>query len=111
MAELQKIVRVLKKAEPAAPHAVLLVLDATVGQNAHAQVKTFRDMIGVTGLVMTKLDGTAKGGVLVALAESYRPARPFHRRGRGGRGSAAVRRRGFRHEPRRARELMLSFTP
>jgi len=71
MAELQKILRVLKKAEPSAPHAVLLVLDATVGQNAHAQVQVFRDMIGVTGLVMTKLDGTAKGGVLVALAETY----------------------------------------
>jgi len=71
MAELEKIVRVLKKAEPSAPHAVLLVLDATVGQNAHAQVQTFRDMIGVTGLVMTKLDGTAKGGVLVALAEKF----------------------------------------
>ena len=71
MAELQKILRVLKKAEPTAPHAVLLVLDATVGQKAHAQVQTFRDMIGVTGLVMTKLDGTAKGGVLVALAEKY----------------------------------------
>ena len=71
MAELQKILRVLKKAEPTAPHSVLLVLDATVGQNAHAQVQTFRDMIGVTGLVMTKLDGTAKGGVLVALAEKY----------------------------------------
>jgi len=71
MAELQKIVRVLKKLDPAAPHAVLLVLDATVGQNAHAQAETFRDMIGVTGLVMTKLDGTAKGGVLVALAERY----------------------------------------
>jgi len=71
LAELQKILRVLKKAEPTAPHAVLLVLDATVGQNAHAQVQTFRDLIGVTGLVMTKLDGTAKGGVLVALAESY----------------------------------------
>jgi fused signal recognition particle receptor len=71
MAELQKILRVLKKAEPSAPHSVLLVLDATVGQNAHAQVQTFRDMIGVTGLVMTKLDGTAKGGVLVALAEKY----------------------------------------
>ena len=71
MSELQKILRVLKKAEPSAPHAVLLVLDATVGQNAHAQVQTFRDMIGVTGLVMTKLDGTAKGGVLVALAEKY----------------------------------------
>jgi fused signal recognition particle receptor len=71
MAELQKIVRVLKKAEPTAPHSVLLVLDATVGQNAHAQAETFRDMIGVTGIVMTKLDGTAKGGVLVSLAEKY----------------------------------------
>ena len=71
MAELQKIVRVLKKVEPAAPHAVLLVLDATVGQNAHAQAETFRAMVGVTGIVMTKLDGTAKGGVLVALAERY----------------------------------------
>ena len=71
MAELQKILRVLKKAEPSAPHAVLLVLDATVGQNALAQVETFREMVGVTGLVMTKLDGTAKGGVLVAMAEKY----------------------------------------
>ncbi|HXP29851.1 MAG TPA: signal recognition particle-docking protein FtsY [Stellaceae bacterium] len=71
MAELQKIVRVLKKVEAKAPHAVLLVLDATVGQNAHAQAETFRDMIGVTGIVMTKLDGTAKGGVLVSLAEKY----------------------------------------
>ena len=71
MAELQKIVRVLKKVDEAAPHAVLLVLDATVGQNAHAQAETFRDMIGVTGIVMTKLDGTAKGGVLVSLAEKY----------------------------------------
>jgi fused signal recognition particle receptor len=71
MGELEKIIRVLKKAEASAPHAVLLVLDATVGQNAHSQVQTFRDMIGVTGLVMTKLDGTAKGGVLVALAQQY----------------------------------------
>jgi len=71
MAELQKIVRVLKKVEPQAPHSVLLVLDATVGQNAHAQAETFREMIGVTGIVMTKLDGTAKGGVLVSLAEKY----------------------------------------
>jgi len=71
MAELQKIVRVLKKLELAAPHAVLLVLDATVGQNAHAQAETFRQMVGVTGIVMTKLDGTAKGGVLVSLAEKY----------------------------------------
>ncbi|HEY1797357.1 MAG TPA: signal recognition particle-docking protein FtsY [Stellaceae bacterium] len=71
MAELQKIVRVLKKLDPAAPHAVLLVLDATVGQNAHAQAETFRAIVGVTGIVMTKLDGTAKGGVLVSLAEKY----------------------------------------
>jgi len=71
MAELQKIVRVLKKIDAKLPHAVLLVLDATVGQNAHAQAETFRDMIGVTGMVVTKLDGTAKGGVLVSLAEKY----------------------------------------
>jgi len=72
MEELQKILRVLKKADAAAPHAVLLVLDATVGQNALAQAETFRDMIGVTGLAMTKLDGTAKGGVLVPLAEKFK---------------------------------------
>jgi len=71
MSELQKIVRVLKKVDATAPHAVLLVLDATVGQNAHAQAETFREMVGVTGIVMTKLDGTAKGGVLVSLAEKY----------------------------------------
>jgi fused signal recognition particle receptor len=71
MGELQKIVRVLKKIDPRAPHAVLLVLDATVGQNAHAQAEIFRAMVGVTGIVMTKLDGTAKGGVLVSLAEKY----------------------------------------
>ncbi len=71
MAELQKIVRVLKKIDGKAPHQVLLVLDATVGQNAHAQAETFRDMIGVTGIVMTKLDGTARGGVMVSLAEKY----------------------------------------
>jgi fused signal recognition particle receptor len=71
MGELQKILRVLKKVDATAPHAVLLVLDATVGQNAHAQAETFREMVGVTGIVMTKLDGTAKGGVLVSLAERY----------------------------------------
>ncbi|HYL34048.1 MAG TPA: signal recognition particle-docking protein FtsY [Stellaceae bacterium] len=72
MAELEKVVRVLKKADAAAPHAVLLVLDATVGQNAQAQAQAFGDMVGVTGLVMTKLDGTAKGGVLVAIAEAFK---------------------------------------
>jgi fused signal recognition particle receptor len=71
MAELQKMVRSLKKLDLGAPHAVLLVLDATVGQNAHAQAEIFRQVVGVTGLVMTKLDGTAKGGVLVSLAEKY----------------------------------------
>jgi len=71
MAELQKIVRVLKKLDPTAPHDVLLVLDATVGQNAHAQVQTFKALVDVTGLVVTKLDGSARGGVLVALAEKF----------------------------------------
>ncbi len=72
MAELQKVVRAIAKVDPTAPHATLLVLDATVGQNAHAQVEVFKQMVGVTGLVMTKLDGTAKGGVVVALAEKFK---------------------------------------
>jgi len=71
MAELQKIIRVLRKVDPAVPHHVLLVLDATTGQNAHAQVDIFRQMTAVSGLVVTKLDGTARGGVLVALAERF----------------------------------------
>jgi len=71
MEELQKIVRVMKKIEPRAPHAVLLVLDATVGQNALSQVEVFRDIAGVSGLAMTKLDGTARGGILVALAAKF----------------------------------------
>ncbi len=71
MAELQKIVRVLKKLDETAPHDCILVLDATVGQNAHSQVEIFRDMVNVTGLVMTKLDGSAKGGVVVGLADRF----------------------------------------
>jgi fused signal recognition particle receptor len=71
MAELQKVVRVMKKLDESAPHAVLLVLDATVGQNATSQVELFRQTAGVTGLVMTKLDGTARGGILVALAAKF----------------------------------------
>ena len=71
MAELQKIDRVLKKLDPRAPHSRLLVLDATTGQNALNQVDVFREAIDVDGLVMTKLDGTAKGGVLVALARRF----------------------------------------
>ena len=71
MDELAKVVRVVKKAEAGAPHAVLLVLDATVGQNALSQVEIFAKVAGVTGLVMTKLDGTARGGILVAVAEKF----------------------------------------
>ena len=71
MAELEKIVRVVKKLDATAPHAVLLVLDATVGQNALSQVEAFAKTAGVTGLVIAKLDGTAKGGILVALAGRF----------------------------------------
>jgi len=71
MEELHKIVRVIRKVDATAPHAVLLVLDATVGQNALLQVDIFKKTVGVTGLVMTKLDGTARGGILVAIAEKF----------------------------------------
>ncbi len=71
MGELEKMVRVMRKVEPTAPHAVLLVLDATVGQNALSQVEIFGKIAGVTGLVMTKLDGTARGGILVAIAAKF----------------------------------------
>jgi len=76
MGELEKIVRVIKKIDPTAPHAVLLVLDATVGQNALSQVEIFQKSVGVTGLAMTKLDGTARGGILVAIAAKF--AVPVH---------------------------------
>jgi len=72
MVELEKVARVIRKVDASAPHAVLLVLDATVGQNALSQVDAFQKTAGVTGLVMTKLDGTARGGILVALAEKYK---------------------------------------
>ena len=72
MNELEKVVRVIRKVDATAPHAVLLVLDATVGQNALSQVEAFHRTAGVTGLVMTKLDGTARGGILVALAEKHK---------------------------------------
>ncbi len=71
MAELAKIIRVLRKIDPATPQDVVLVLDATTGQNALQQVATFKELVGVTGLVVTKLDGSARGGVLVALAEAH----------------------------------------
>jgi fused signal recognition particle receptor len=72
MAELAKVVRVIRKHDERAPHAVLLTLDATTGQNAMNQVEVFRDQAGVTGLVMTKLDGTARGGILVAIAAKHK---------------------------------------
>lgn len=81
MEELKKIVRVLSKVDPEAPHSTVLILDATTGQNAHNQVQTFHDMVGLTGLVMTKLDGTARGGVVVALARKFNI--PIHALGVG----------------------------
>jgi fused signal recognition particle receptor len=81
MEELAKIIRVLRKKDPSAPHNTLLVLDATTGQNALSQVETFQKMADVSGLVMTKLDGTAKGGVLVALADKF--GLPIHAIGVG----------------------------
>jgi fused signal recognition particle receptor len=81
MEELSKIVRVIRKKDPDAPHNTLLVLDATTGQNALSQVKAFQELADVSGLVMTKLDGTAKGGVLVALADKF--GLPIHAIGVG----------------------------
>src|SRR5690606_29431090 len=71
MNELEKVIRVIKKVDPEAPHATLLTLDATTGQNALKQVEIFGKRAGVTGLVMTKLDGTARGGILVAIAKQF----------------------------------------
>jgi fused signal recognition particle receptor len=81
MDELAKVRRVLGRLNPESPHDVLLVLDATTGQNALNQIEVFRDLAGVTGLIMTKLDGTARGGVLVAAAEKYKL--PIHAIGVG----------------------------
>ena len=81
MAELEKMSRTAKKVVPDAPHEVLLVLDATTGQNALSQIEVFREVAGVTGLIMTKLDGTARGGVLVAAAEQF--GLPIHAIGVG----------------------------
>jgi fused signal recognition particle receptor len=81
MDELAKIIRVLRKQDPTTPHSVLLVLDATTGQNAIEQVRVFKDLVNVTGLVVTKLDGSARGGIVVALAEQF--ALPIHAVGVG----------------------------
>lgn len=81
MDELEKVVRVIKKVDETAPHDTVLVLDSTVGQNAHSQVETFDKIVNVTGLIVTKLDGTAKGGVTVSLAEGF--GKPVHAIGVG----------------------------
>jgi fused signal recognition particle receptor len=81
MAELEKMIRVIKKQDESAPHAIVLVLDSTTGQNAHSQVQNFKDVVGITGLVVTKLDGSAKGGVVVSLAEEF--GLPIHAVGVG----------------------------
>ena len=81
MAELEKINRVIKKAAPEAPHDTVLVLDVTTGQNAHSQVDIFKKTVNITGLIITKLDGTAKGGVLVSLADKF--GLPIHAIGVG----------------------------
>ena len=81
MAELEKIVRVMRKVDEGAPHSVILVMDATVGQNAHSQVQIFKEAVDVSGLIITKLDGSARGGVVVALAEKF--ALPVHAVGVG----------------------------
>jgi fused signal recognition particle receptor len=81
MAELQKVIKVIKKMDESAPHSVVQILDATTGQNAVSQVKTFKELVEVTGLIVTKLDGTAKAGVVVALAEQFKI--PIHAIGVG----------------------------
>ena len=81
MEELAKMIRVIKKQDESAPHAVVLVLDSTTGQNAHSQVQNFKDVVDLTGLVVTKLDGSAKGGVVVSLAEEF--GLPIHAVGVG----------------------------
>jgi fused signal recognition particle receptor len=81
MEELRKIIRVIRKLDETAPHAVLLTLDATTGQNAVAQVRIFKEMVDLTGLIVTKLDGSARGGIVVALADEF--SLPVHAVGTG----------------------------
>ena len=92
MRELEKVRNVLQRKIPGAPHEVLLVLDATNGQNAIRQAEVFTKSIGCTGVILTKLDGTAKGGIVVAIRQTHQPPRQVHRRRRGDRRPSAVRR-------------------
>ena len=103
MRELEKIHRVVGRKIPGAPHEVLLVLDATTGQNAIRQAEVFTKSIDCTGIVLTKLDGTAKGGVVVAIQQKLGPAGQVRRRRRGARRPAAVR-------PRRLRRVALRLS-
>ncbi len=96
MEEIRKVKRVIAKAIPGAPHETLLVLDASTGQNAIAQVKAFDEALGLTGLILTKLDGSAKGGVILGIRANQTHPSVFHRRWRGDRRSAAVCRKRIR---------------
>ena len=96
MDELKKVKRVMGRVDAAAPHEVLLVLDASQGQNALQQARLFNEALGVTGIVLTKLDGTAKGGIVFAIASELQTADPLHRHRRERRGFRGVRRRGVR---------------
>ena len=107
MQELTKIHRVLGKQIPDAPHEVLLVLDATTGQNGISQAKHFTDAVRCTGIMLAKLDGTAKGGRGGRHSQAGRPAGKVHRRGREGRGSRAVRCRQVRRRPVRGHAVTL----
>ena len=106
MEELAKIIRVLRKQDPTAPHSTLLVLDATTGQNAMEQVRVFKELVDVTGLVVTKLDGSARGGIVVALAQAF--GLPVHRGGRRREGGRPAAVRGDRLRARAGRRLGLS---
>ncbi len=114
MEELKKVKRVLGRLDPSAPHEVLLVLDAGQGQNALAQAQQFQQALGVTGLVLTKLDGTAKGGIVLAIADRLEDPAPLRRRRRDRRGFRRVRRRDVRRRragaaPPRRRGRMIRF--
>ena len=101
MEELKKVKRVIQRVDPTAPHEVLLVLDANQGQNALSQAVQFHEAVGVTGLVLTKLDGTAKGGIVIAIARKLGLPDPLHRRRRAAGGFRRVRRAGLRRRARR----------
>ena len=103
MDELKKVKRVLSRLDPGAPHEVLLVLDGTIGQNAVAQADEFNKGLGVTGLVITKLDGTAKGGVVLAIAQKSENSHPLHRRRRAVRGLWRIQCVGIRIGPAEVR--------